>query len=417
MNIRGFFFRCALAALVLCAGFFWIAAGRAQTASQTVDNRFLFIFNTSSDMKKRSASVQAEVNQLLATSLGGQLSAGDSIGVWTFDQDLRTGQYPLQRWRPEDAVAIASRINKFVSGQRYANRTRFAALQPELNRVIQGSGRLTILIFCDGEDEIHWTPYDASINQVFKQRQAEQKRAQQPFVLVLRTQLGKYAGSTMNFPPGMVSLPEFPPWPAPPPAPAPVKTPTNEPAPAPAVQPVITGPPLIIVGTNVMTNWPPKPAPTTPANVVPSSSTNEVVATNPIVPAPTSNETPASQTNAAHASATVPITPTNVVAPGNPAMPPSPTSPASAVQAGAVISPPTNPAAATPATLVAAPPAASTPATNETPAAPGASGSGHKNTIIAGVALLVVAVALAAFAILRRRPRRGSLITRSMRKD
>ena len=142
------FSRCAPAVFALGAGFFLMPAGRAQPSPQTADNRYLFIFDTSADMKTRLPAVQAEVDQLLATSMGGQLHAGDSLGVWTFDRDLRTGQFPLQRWMPEDAVTIASSINKLVGKQHYANGTRFNSLQPQLNEVIRNSGRLTVLIFC-----------------------------------------------------------------------------------------------------------------------------------------------------------------------------------------------------------------------------------------------------------------------------
>lgn len=406
-----------MAALALCVGFFCMPAGRAQTAAQTMDNRFLFIFDTSADMKRRLPAVKVEVNQLLSTSLGGHLRAGDSIGVWTFDQELRAGQFPLQRWRPEDAVTIASGINQFVSKERYAHQTRFSALQPELNQVIRNSRRLTVLIFCDGEDEINWTPYDASINQVFQQRQAEQKRARQPFVLVLRTQLGHYTGSTMNFPPGMVNLPEFPPLPAPPPPTVPVKTATNEPVPAPVVEPVQTGPPLIIVGTNVMTNWPPPPAPSTPTNAIPSGQTNKVALTNSVVPSPPANPTPANQTIAAPAPSAVSLAPTNTIAPSNPATPPLPTNPARVIQTNAAVAPTTNPLPVTPAKVVSAPSSAPTSATNAAAPALEESSPAHKHMIIIGVALLIVAVGLGAFAMFHRRPARGSLITRSMRKD
>ncbi len=275
----------------LCAGFFLIPAGRSQPAPQINDSRFLFIFDTSADMKKRLPAVQAEVNELLSTSLGGRLHAGDSLGVWTFDRDLRTGQFPLQHWNPEDAVTIASDINKFAGKQHYANGTRFGALQPQLDQLIQNSARLTVLIFCDGSDEIKWTPFDTGINQIFQQRLAEQKKARQPFVLVLRTQFGQYAGCTVNFPPGMVSVPEFPPLPQPAP---PSTPPPSTPPPAPVSTPPPVGPPLIIIGTKVETNWPSEPAPppatnpatVMPTNVVPASPTNPVVATNSAAPPP-----------------------------------------------------------------------------------------------------------------------------------
>jgi hypothetical protein len=238
-----------------------------------------------------------------------------------------------------------------------------------------------VLIFSDGEDQIQWTPFNAGINQVVQQRLAEQKKTKQPFVLVLRTQLGQYVGCTVNFPPGMVNVPEFPPLPAP------VQTPPPAPPPEPVVNPPPpTGPPLIIIGTKVETNWPPAPAPapTLPANPVPVTPTNIIpvvpaVPTTPVAPPPT-NPAPEIQTNAA---------PAPVV---NPAMP-------------------ANPAPATPAKLAPVPPP------KPVAASPENSGAARKGAFTIG-ALLVAAGALAALAFFRgRRTDRGSLISRAMRKD
>jgi len=409
MNLLKLFLRRAPVAFALCAGFFLVPVGRAQPEPQIGGDRFLFIFDTSADMKKRLPAVQAEVNALLATSLGGHLRPGDSLGVWTFDQNLRTGQFPLQHWQAEDAVTIAPSINKFVGDQHFANNTRFDALQPQLNQVIQNSRRLTVLIFCDGEDEIKWTPYDAGINQVFQERLADQKKASQPFVLVFRTQLGQYTGCTMNFPPGPVSIPEFPPPPAPPVS---VKTPPPAPPPAPVVQPPPIGAPLIIIGTNVETNWPPAPAPMTPANVAPAAPTN------PVAPALPTNPAPVIQPTAAPAPSTGSVVPNNSITPKNPVVPPPTTNPATAIQTNATLPPPTNSAPVTSAKLIPIPPSNPETSTNAVAPPPEASSPAHKSALVIGGALLIAAVALVAFAVFRRRqPGRGSLITRSMRKD
>src|ERR1700734_1414134 len=99
----------------LFAGIFLISKSHAQPAMQPIENRFLLIFGTSADMKKRVPMVQKALDNLFVTSLGGQLQSGDSIGVWTFDQDLRTGQFPLQYWVPEDGATIAADIDSFVA--------------------------------------------------------------------------------------------------------------------------------------------------------------------------------------------------------------------------------------------------------------------------------------------------------------
>ena len=262
--------RRALFPAVLLAGVLMIPTLLAQPA-QKVDNRFLLIFDTSSDMKQRLPAVQQALDTLLAAGGNRQLHSGDSIGVWTFDQNLHKGQFPLQYWKPEVAPAIASNITKFVKKQHYVNKTGFDALQPSLNQVVQGSERLTVLIFCDGQGEIHGTPYDTGIIQVFQQRQKERSKGRLPIVIGLRSQHGEYVGCMVSFPPEPVSLPEFPPLPEVPHATLVTNTP-------PPPSPPRSIPPLIIIGTPQ-----PKPVPINPTPII-ATSPPPPVATNEVKP-------------------------------------------------------------------------------------------------------------------------------------
>jgi len=270
--------RCGWLAALLLAALFSIPASRAQPTEQTVQSRFLFIFDTSKDMKSRVEAVEKSLNNMLVTSMSGQLHAGDSIGVWTIGQNLQTKGFPLQSWNPDAAVIIASNLVKFVGQQHYAKNTTFEVLQPSLNQVMQNSERLTVLIYSDGEGKISGTPFDDAINQLFKDKAAEQKRAGQPLVIVLRSQLGKYVGCAASLPPQPVNIPQFPPLPLPPP---PAPKPASTPPPAPAA----VGQPLIIIGKKPPASVPPavtNPAPVeVPVVVVP---TNELAPpTNPVV--------------------------------------------------------------------------------------------------------------------------------------
>jgi hypothetical protein len=350
----------------LLAGTFLISKSPAQPAMRPVENRFLLIFDTSSDMKKRLPAVQRALNTMLANNMQGQLHAGDGIGVWTFDREVRTGQFPLQRWVPANAATTASNIIRFVGKQHYSKRTSFDTLHPYLNWVVQNSDRLTVLIFCDGDGQMTGTPFDSGINQYFQQQQAERKNARQPFVLVLRSQLGNYAGCTVNLPPALASFPEFPPLPQPPIEPA------NAPVPPP--RPPVEVPPLIIIGTKPGTNLPP-PAP---------------------APAPplTTNEPPSA----------VAAPPTNVLANAATNLPP----PVATVK-------PTNGPAAPPASLVA--PVAAVQTNAMTPPRENSGFSG-KMALAIGAALLVLAGALTVLLLGRaRKADHGSLITRSMNKS
>ena len=230
----------------------------AQPAVRKLDNRFLLVFDTSAEMKHRVVAVQSALNTILATSANGQMHSNDSIGVWTFDQQLETGRFHA-------ALESRSRGPGLVKHQHICRRptirkkTTFDVLMPLLNQVVGGSERLTVVIFCDGYGEINGTPYDQGVNQLFQQRQSERQKTQQPVVIVLHSQLGQFVDCVVSFPPQPVSFPEFPPLPAPPPEPKVVPPP-----------PRAVVPPLIIIGTPI-TNRPPPPAPPVPAPLLPTN--------------------------------------------------------------------------------------------------------------------------------------------------
>lgn len=267
MNKRNFFCRTRIVATLL-AGFFLIPALRAQNS----ENRFLFIFETSPDMKRRVSAEGKALDEMLVMSMNGQLREGDSVGVWTFSDAARAGEFPLQNWDTENAATISSDIAAFVKQQHYTKQGKFDAMLPLLNRVVKDSERLTVVIFCDGEEEIHGTSFDAGINQIFAQRQGERKKTRQPFIIILRSQLGSYVGCTVNFPPSPVSLPQFPPFPEPAPAPPP-KIINAPPKPAPIPQAA----PLIIIWTNHPAKSPISEPPTNQPSAVSTSTPPMIV--------------------------------------------------------------------------------------------------------------------------------------------
>jgi hypothetical protein len=367
MNIkmhRNNFLRRARTIAVLSAVIFLAVASRAQTEEPPVQGRFLFIFETSSDMKNRVEAVQKALDIMLATSLSGQLHANDSMAVWTFAQDLHPGDFPVQSWDPNDAVKMAAKIKDFVGGQHYAKSARFAALQPLLNQVVLDSKQLTVVIFCSGESNIIGLPFDNGINQAFQEKLDRQKTARQPFVIILRSQLGQYLNCSLSLPPQPVAFSGFPPLPAPPSAAAP-----NTPPPAPAA----IVPSLIIVGTKIEPGSPPQMATTIPPPV-----TNQPPVTSPppaVVPVPPP---------------VVPVAPTNapVATPVKPAV--------------------TNLVAQTVTQTNA------TRSTNTPVLLAKVTDPGHENFLIAGAGLVVAAIVLGIVLWLRLRRRDSSLITCSM---
>jgi hypothetical protein len=274
--------------------------------------RWLFVFDLSSAMKKRLPATEEVLKNFLATGAEGRLQAGDNIGVWTFDQKLHAGQFPVTVWDSSQTMSLTTNLTAFLNSRVFTGDSQLATLEPLLGRVVADSERLTVVIFCDGESEITGTPYDRGISQNFLDGRAERKKSQQPFVVLIRTLSGKYIGCTVNFPPGDINIPLFL-------APAPPAPPTNPP-PAPRIvvsvkpAPVVV-PDLIINGSTVNgTASPPPPAP--PVTNLPS-------ATAPIITAPpVSNPVPApapvvAKTNPPTAIITAPTNATNIAANAN----------------------------------------------------------------------------------------------------
>lgn len=165
-------------------------------------------------MKKRLPGTEKAVKELFAITLNGQFRPGDTIGIWTFGKDLRTGQFPLEHWEPQDVMSFPMEVLDFVKNQHYSKTTSFDTMMQLLDKVVLNSPRLTTVIFCDGNGEFKGTPYDAQINALFKQNQAAMQKAEEPFIIILRSQFGKYVGYSVSRASG-ITLPQFPPLPKP----------------------------------------------------------------------------------------------------------------------------------------------------------------------------------------------------------
>ncbi|HEU6449621.1 MAG TPA: hypothetical protein VFV23_14395 [Verrucomicrobiae bacterium] len=358
-----------------------LAVARAQQPEARYDNRVLLVYDTSWAMKARVPKMRAATLELLSTLLQrGELRNGDTIGVWTFSDDVLAGKFPLQTWQANTGETIFSNITRFVADQKYHGSTHFDKLMPMIPGLVENSDRLTVVIFCDGDGHFFGTPFDLPVNGLFQQERSSAHKSAAPFLVILRSQLGKYAGCRVDVPPQMdvPFFPEFPPPPTPPTAPAKTNKPANVIVPPPA-------PPLLIVGTNIYTGT--------------SALTNRLQspATKTNLPETTTNSAPARNTNSTEVNSTNIVTITNVVVMTNIVEPQVPAQP------------PTNP-------IVSETTLPGEMHTDTALAEKSNSGAG-KVYAIAGALCLVGAIGLGMFLLRRsRRTKSSSLITRSMNK-
>lgn len=215
--------------------------------------RYLFIVETSEAMRKRMDNTLQTVRFLLTERLTNQLAEGDTVGLWTFDEKLHSGQYPMQVWSPGNLQIVPKSMADFLHRQPLVKEARMDEVMPALGRLMRSSERITVFILSSGTAPISGTPFDSTLNENYKLNEKDLRKKGLPFVTSLRAWHGRIIGGSIAWQPWPIDLPQFPPDPKRP-KPAPVEA-----APAPVRQS------LIVIGEK------PAPAAEPVSPIVPSA--------------------------------------------------------------------------------------------------------------------------------------------------
>lgn len=176
----------------------------------------MLVVETSKAMEKRTEGTAATLLDLLGSGLKGQVKSGDSLGVWTFNEALITGKYPLREWSSSDThAALATSVVEFLQKQKYEKQGLPEKVLPTLSRVISNSHALTIILVSSGSVDVHGTGFDERINANYSQWRTQQQKAKMPFVTLLRARDGVLTACAVAPAPFTVELPPIPPEPAP----------------------------------------------------------------------------------------------------------------------------------------------------------------------------------------------------------
>jgi hypothetical protein len=199
------------AGLVVGLGLYFCLGGsevRAQTnaAARRPANRYLLIVENSRSIQRRLEGMVQSVRELLDSGMGGQLQRGDTLGLWTFNDEVYAGRFALEQWSPEAQSAITGRVLDFLKTQKYEKPARLEKVLPALERVLRDSEFLTLILVTDGAEDLEGTPFDKQVNDVFEQWRARQEQKHMPFVTVLRAEKGKFTAGAANPTPWRVEL-------------------------------------------------------------------------------------------------------------------------------------------------------------------------------------------------------------------
>jgi hypothetical protein len=205
--VFGNFLALGAGCLVLLPAF----AVQAQSITNPVSSRYLLVINTARTMEPRAAGVQKAITDLLGSGMGGQLRSGDTLGVWTFNEDLYTGRFPLQKWSPDTKAEITLNLVSFLKNQKYEKKAVLDKVLPALEKIIQASPFITVVLVSDGDEKMRGTPFDAQINKYYGLWRDQQRKAQMPLLTVLRASNGAITHYAMNTAPWPVDMPPLAP--------------------------------------------------------------------------------------------------------------------------------------------------------------------------------------------------------------
>jgi hypothetical protein len=168
----------------------------AQTASprKTASSSFLLVVDTSFSMAPQKAVLCITAHELIYGGIRDQMKPGDTFSLWTFNQDTDTQQFPVLEWNPDRKVFLANQVSVYLNNQPFQKISRLDKALPEILGLTRDSRKLTVLILSDGLEFFQGTPFDVSINEVYRERSRELRQAGKPFITLLQAMDGQIVG-------------------------------------------------------------------------------------------------------------------------------------------------------------------------------------------------------------------------------
>lgn len=153
--------------------------------------RYLIVAETSRSMATKQHAALKALGELIASGMRGEARPGDSLGIWTFNTELRTGEFPLRQWTASNSSEIAENAVKFLKSRPPQQGARLDCAVEPLLQLAAGSAGLTVVLISTGQP-IRGTPFDTELNTVTSRWKSYQDQKNLPFITVLRAQQGRF---------------------------------------------------------------------------------------------------------------------------------------------------------------------------------------------------------------------------------
>lgn len=199
-------------------------------------NRFLFVVDTSSSMKRLENSGRQVAFDLIYSGIEERMQPGDSFGIWTFADSIKAGVFPVQTWTPEKSMDLASQVSRFLKEQGNARASRIDTAITNAEHLIKSVRDVDIVIITSAATRFKPDDTWAMLLQNWKGRVEEARKNNKAMIVTLAGRGGQVRQATIALQGERLQLA------APPerkPAPMAQSAPVTEPSTKPAREPII----------------------------------------------------------------------------------------------------------------------------------------------------------------------------------
>jgi hypothetical protein len=183
---------------------------KALTNALPSGNRFLFVVETSAEMSRLEHGGRQAVFDLVYSGVEGRMSKGDTYGIWTFNQNVYAGVYPMQVWDSQRNLEHASAVGRFLKVQKYEKEPNLTNVVKYLQMVARTVKDVNVFLVTDGSSTITGTPFDELINGSYRTNRTQVREAKRPLVTTLVARNGEFTGASVSFAGEKLTLADLP---------------------------------------------------------------------------------------------------------------------------------------------------------------------------------------------------------------
>jgi hypothetical protein len=173
-------------------------------------HNFLFIVDSSVSMEQRKPAAIKLVRDVIASRFDGQIEAGDSIDIWTYDTENNLRGFPPQIWQAENAQRISDAATQYLQDYRFKGKSEFANVASDLSILVPQTKSLLIVIITDGEQPFSGISLDLEINGYLAKKGKLNPTGTDPLLISLAAINGGIRTWTAYFGKGELALASLP---------------------------------------------------------------------------------------------------------------------------------------------------------------------------------------------------------------